>query len=96
MTTPFYQIGWSESHHRDIRLEIEGSLSAPVIRLARYQANGEVTYIKLLMGETVRLYDALGQVITNQRPTGKVYKEPCHDSWGCSTEDGEDDPVCSD
>ena len=74
--TGFYQIGWSPSHRRDIRLEVEGTLSAPIVRISRYQANGEVTYIRLLMGEAVRLYNALGQVIYNQQKCEKQYMEP--------------------
>ena len=95
MTTPFYQIGWSDSHHRDIRLEIEGSTSAPMVKIARYLMNGEITYVKLLFGEAVRLHDALGQMIYNQRTTVKLYKAPSHALW-TGPEDNEDDPLGSD
>jgi hypothetical protein len=90
--TGFYQIGWSDSHHRDIRLEVEGSLSAPIFRISRKQVNGETTYIRLLMGEAVRLYNALGKAIYNQQQVEKQYRET---EWA-EFPDEEDDPLGSD
>ena len=95
MITPFYQIGWSDSHRRDIRLEVEGSLSGPKIRLIRYLANGDTTYLNLLMGEAVRLYNALGQVIYNQQNCEKQYREPDRSNWEPDYPE-DDDPLGSD
>lgn len=94
MTTPFYQIGWSDSHGRDIRLETTGSLSAPMVRLIRYYSNGEPTYINLLMGEAMRLYNALGQMIYNQQQCQKQYAEPDKSNWHDYGD--QDDPLGSD
>lgn len=98
--TPFYQIGWSDSHRRDLRLEIDGTMSAPIVRIARHLANGDVTYINLLMGEAVRLYNALGQFIYGHQQCEKQYREPDKSHWSVDgsvhPEDEEDDPLGSD
>lgn len=94
MVKPFYQIGWSDSHKRDIRLEVSGGLSAPMFKLCRYNEAGELTYINLLMGEAVRLHNALGQAIYGHQQCVKQYKEPDKGSWGFGQE--EDDPLGSD
>lgn len=96
MTQPFYQIGWSDSHRRDIRLEIEGSMSGPKIRLIRYLANGDITYLNLLLGEAVRLYNALGQVIYSQQQCQKLYQEPDKSGWASDYYTEDDDPIGSD
>ncbi len=97
MTTPFYQIGWSDTHHRDIRLEVEGSMSAPIIRISRYMVNGEATYVRLLMGEAMRLYNALGQFLGQHQQCTKQYREPEKD-WVIPEPEPEDDddPLGSD
>ena len=97
ITHPFYQIGWSDSHHRDLRLEVHGSVSAPIIRIARYQANGEVTYLNLLLGEAGRLYNALSEVLRRQCMVSKQYQEPDRSAWEIDqTEEPEDDQLGSD
>ena len=90
-----YQIGWSRSHRRDIRLEVTENVSAPLIRIARYTVNGEVTYVSLLMAEACRLYNALGKVLNHVQQTEKVYQEPDKSNWSARSED-DDDPVGSD
>lgn len=97
MVKPYYQIGWSDSHHRDIRAEVHGSMSAPIIRLVRYQESGDQTYINLLLGEAARLYNAIGQILNYQCQTEKKYAEPDKSGWSyISAEDPEDDSLGSD
>lgn len=93
----YFQIGWSDEYRRDIRLEVSGTMSAPVFRIARYLPNGEVTYIKLLLGEAVRLYSALYQVIRTQQETTKIYQEPDKSAWTAeqTTDDPEEDDSLS-
>ena len=91
-TVPFYQIGWSDSHKRDIRLEIDGSMSAPIFRLCRYMPDGQCTYINMMMGEAVRLYNALSQALNTQQNCSKHYREPDKSGW----DEPEDDPLGSD
>ena len=86
---PFYQIGWSDSHYRDIRLEYRPDISAPTFRLVRLFPNGEESYITLLTNEAVRLYNALGQQLQTFAKVEKSYKEPDHSGW-------HSDPIGSD
>ena len=93
----FYQIGWSDSHRRDIRLEVEGSISAPMVRIVRYLPNGEITFLTLLLGEAARLYNALGQFLGSQHQCQKQYTEPDKSNWlDIVAEDPDDDPLGSD
>ena len=94
MTVPYYQIGWSDSHRRDIRLEIDGSMSAPILRLIRYLPNGDCTYVNMMLGEAVRLYNALGQALNSHCSCTKKYSEPDKSGW--TSTDDEDDPLSSD
>ena len=91
-TLPYYQIGWSDTHKRDIRLEIDGSMSAPIYRLTRYMPDGQITYINLMMGEVLRLYNALSQALNNQQTCNKHYTAPDKNGWDLP----EDDPLGSD
>ena len=96
--TPFYQIGWSDTHRRDIRLEVEGTMSAPIIRIVRYMPNGETTYVRLLMGEAMRLYNALGQMLNQHQDCQKQWREPDRSGWDIPEPGPEDDydPLGSD
>lgn len=87
----YFQIGWSDEYRRDIRLEVSGTMSAPVFRIARYLPNGEVTYIKLLLGEAVRLNAALYQAIHTQQQTAKLYQEPDKRAWNTELTAGDPD-----
>ena len=91
-TVPYYQIGWSDSHKRDIRLEVDGSMSAPIFRLIRYLPDGQTSYINMMAGEAVRLYNALGQAMNTQQQCTKHYRQPDKTKW----DEPEDDPLGSD
>lgn len=63
----YFQIGFSESHKRDIRLEIKGDLSRSSLSLCKKLPSGGETYISLTLEEARRLHNALGQVLDTQQ-----------------------------
>ena len=95
MTIPFYQIGWSDTHRRDIRLEVTGSMSAPLYRLVRYLPTGDMSYLNLMEAEAARLYNALGQALAYHIETKKLYVEPDHGAWELYEQE-DDDSLSSD
>ena len=87
----YYQIGWSAKYGRDIRLQDEDELSGKCVNLRRIYPSGNETYIRMTMAEAMRLYNALGQILSIHQTCRKEYQEPDR-----SVFEAEDDSLGSD
>ena len=87
----FYQIGWSTEYERDLRLEVNGELSGPVVCLRKIFGSGKDTHINMTMGEAMRLHSALEQVILNQRKCEMQWREPDRSVF---EREEQDDQIC--